>query len=89
MIVNNIFYLSNNRIVFSGKFINDNSVYLPMDVAIFVNQKLAGKIKLTTLPISVGNNVRKDIDSIEASEQIDLKFINWETDNVIIKEIVS
>lgn len=86
MIVYDIFYLSNNRMVFSGKFIYENSVHLPIDVTIFVNQKPVSKIKLTVLPISVGANVRRDIDDIEASEQIDLKFINWKKDSVILRE---
>ena len=72
--------------VFSGKFIYENSVHLPIDVTIFVNQKPVSKIKLTVLPISVGANVRRDIDDIEASEQIDLKFINWKKDSVILRE---
>ncbi len=86
MLVQQVFYLKTNRMVFVGKFINNNSVHLPMDVTIFVNQKPIDKIKLTVLPIGVGINVRKDIDSIEASEQIDLKFINWDTDKVVLME---
>lgn|GEM_PF-1303292 len=86
MIVNDIFYLSNNRMVFSGKFVYKNSVHLPIDATIFVNQMPVSKIKLTVLPFSVGANVRRDIDNIEASEQIDLKFINWEKDSVVIRE---
>lgn len=81
MVVNDIFYLSNNSMVFSGKFINENSVHLPMNVTIFVNQKLIDKIKLTTLPVGIGVNARKDIDSIETSEQLDLKCINWDIVN--------
>ena len=86
MVVYDIFYLKPNRMVFSGKFVNENSVRLPIDAIIFVNQRPISKIKLTVLPISVGVNVRRDIDNIESSEQVDLKFINWEKDNVIIRE---
>lgn len=87
MIVENIFYLTDDRMVFSGQFINSNSVSLPMDVSIHVNEKPVGKIQLTTLPFSSGKNVRKDIDIIEASKQIDLKFVDWKKDTVRLKEL--
>ena len=88
MVVHDIFYLSHNRMAFSGKFVNKSSIYsLPIEAIILVNNKPISEIKLTTLPFGVGVNARKDIDSIEASEQIDLKFINWEKDQVILKEI--
>ncbi len=88
MVVNDIFYLSHNRMAFSGKFVNKNSIHkLPIEVIILINNNLFSKIKLTALPLGIGVNARKDIDSIEASEQIDLKFINWGTDIVMLKEI--
>lgn len=86
MIVSDIFYLADGRMVFSGQFVNNNSVHLPVDVSVYVNEKSVGKIQLTTLPLSSGKNVRKDVDVIEASKQIDLKFVDWKKDAVRLKE---
>jgi len=77
MIVKDIFYLIDGRMVFSGQFIADCTVCLPMNVTVFVNEKAVGKIRLMTLPFLSGKNVKKDVDVIEASNQIDLKFIDW------------
>ena len=84
MIVKDVFCLTDGRMVFSGQFIN-SEVHLPIDVAIYVNDAVVGKIKLTTLPFSSGKNIRKDFDVIEASKQIDLKFVKWGQDKVILK----
>lgn len=86
MIVSDIFYLADGRMVFSGQFVNNSSVHLPADVSVYVNEKFVGKIQLTTLPFSSGKNVRKDVDVIEASKQIDLKFVDWKKDAVRLEE---
>lgn len=86
MIVRDIFYLADGRMVFSGQFVNSHKLHLPMDVAVYVNEKSVGKIQLSTLPFSSGKNVRKDLDVIESPKQFDLKFIDWKKDTVILKE---
>jgi hypothetical protein len=85
MVVEDAFYLLDGRMVFSGQFINNSDLRLPIDVAIFVNDVVVGKIQLTTLPFLSGKNVKKDIDVIEASTQVDLKFVKWDQDKVILK----
>lgn len=86
MIVKDVFYLTDGRMVFSGQFVNNHRLHLPMNVAVYVNEKYIGKIQLTTLPFYSRKNVRKDIDVIEASGQINLKFIDWKKDAVTLKE---
>lgn len=88
MIVKDIFYLTDGRMVFAGQFINDDSVHLPMNVSVYVNEKYVGKIQLTMLPFSSGKNVRKNVDVIEASKQIDLKFIDWKKDSVRLSALL-
>ena len=85
MIVENVFYLTDGRMVFSGQFTNNSDVHLPIDVTIYVNDVGVGKIQLTTLSFSSGKNVRKNVDVIEASKQVDLKFVKWGYDKVILK----
>jgi len=87
MIVEDVFYLTDGRMVFSGQFVNDGGIHLPADVAIYVNETVVGKIQLTTLPFSSGKNLRQDVDVVEASKQVDLKFVKWGQDKVILKEI--
>ena len=36
MIVEDVFYLTDGRMVFSGQFVNDGGIHLPADVAIYV-----------------------------------------------------
>ena len=86
MIVKDIFYLADGRMVFSGRFVNNCRVHLPVNVSVCVNEKPIGKIQLTTLPFSTGKNVVNDVDVIEALTQIDLKFVDWKKDTVRLKE---
>lgn len=86
MVVKDIFYLSNNRMVFSGHFKNLKKILLPINATIYVNGKAITNVNLVTLPFMSGPNVKKDIDCIEASEHIDLKFINWDRDSVVLKQ---
>lgn len=85
MFVKDIFYLTDGRMVFSGKFVTFNYDKFPIDAVVYVNDRMVGNVQLTTIPFSVGKNVKKDVDVIEASPQIDLKFINWEKDVVLLR----
>lgn len=85
MTVNDVFYLADGRMVFSGQFVNRNNLHLTMNAAVHVNEKLVENIQLATLPFSSGKDVRKDLDVIEASKQIDLKFVDWKKDAVSLK----
>lgn len=87
MVVKDVFYLTGDRMVFSGQFIKNEGVCLPIDVVVYVNNKVVGKIRLTTFLFSSGVNVRKDIDVIEASKKIDLKFVKWGQDKVVLKAV--
>ena len=64
MIVKDVFYLTDGRMIFSGHFSKDSDVHLPLNVVVYVNEEMVAEVELTNLPFSSGESVRRKLDVI-------------------------